>query len=228
VLQVGLTARAPRRFLFFVAFVLVTGAVAALRAWTDLPLTPEAVRDVIRSWGSAAPLIFTAAFVLRPFLFFPSTLLFLAGGLAFGIVWGTLYATTGATLGAIVGFTVARVLGREFVLMQFGDRLPDLQNGRWGAGLVLLLNLIPVVPMTAINYGAGLSGIGLLPFTVAVAVGLTPRAFAYSFFGHSLLNIGSKEFVLALGFLLGLLIIPVMVRRQLNKRTQRETVAEIA
>ena len=61
--------------------------------------------------------IFAAAFVFRPFLFFPSTLLFLAGGLAFGIVWGTLYATTGATLGAIVGFYKSPA-GAKFIAVQ--------------------------------------------------------------------------------------------------------------
>jgi uncharacterized membrane protein YdjX (TVP38/TMEM64 family) len=219
-----MSARATKRFLFFLVFLAVTGVFALLRASAGVPLTPEAVRDAIRSWGPLAPVVFTAAFVLRPFIFFPSTLLFLAGGLAFGVAHGTLYAATGATAGAVIGFSLARALGREFVCAQLGDRLPDLSRGRWGTGVVLLLNLIPVVPMTAINYGAGLSEMELGPFTLAVAAGLTPRAFAYSFFGDSLLDIGSKEFVLALGLLLALLVIPLIVRRQVSKRACRASV----
>jgi uncharacterized membrane protein YdjX (TVP38/TMEM64 family) len=209
---------------FFLVLLAVTSAFAVLRASAGVPLTPEAVRDAIRSWGPLAPLVFTAAFVLRPFIFFPSTLLFLAGGLAFGVAHGTLYAATGGTAGAVIGFSLARALGREFVCEQLGDRLPDLPRGWWGAGLVMLLNLIPIVPITAINYGAGLSEMPLAPFTLAVVAGLTPRAFAYSFFGDSLLDIGSKEFVLALGLLLALLVIPLIVRRQVSKRAGRTSV----
>ena len=217
-----------RRFVCFIILVALTGAVALMRTRHDLPLNPEAVRDAIRSWGPLAPVIFTGAFVLRPFIFFPSTLLFLTGGLAFGVAWGTAYAAVGGTLGAVVGFGIARMLGRDFVREQLGDLLPDLQHQRWGVGLVFLLNLIPIVPMTAINYGAGLSGMELLPFTLAVAGGLTPRAFAYSFFGHALLHVRSSEFAAAAALLLVLLVVPWWLHRHTAKRLRNETVARSA
>lgn len=221
--HVLVSARPARRFVFFVVLVALTGTVALVRTRHALPLTPETVRDAIQSWGPLAPVIFTGAFVLRPFLFFPSTLLFLAGGLAFGVAWGTTYAAVGGTLGAVVGFGIARLLGRDFVDEQLGDLLPDLQHRQWGVGLVLLLNLIPIVPMTAINYAAGLSGMDLLPFTLAVAVGLTPRAFAYSFFGDALLHVRSSEFAAAAALLLALLVVPLWLCRRLAKRVSRET-----
>jgi hypothetical protein len=138
--------------------------------------------------------------------------------LAFGIARGTVYATVGATGGAVIGFMIARTLGADFVRAQLGDRLADGLTNRWGAGAVFVLNLIPVVPMTAINYGAGLSGMHLLPFTLAVVGGVAPRAFAYSFFGHSLLDVGSSQFVLALTLLLALIVVPLWVRRHLSNR----------
>ncbi len=173
---------------------------------------------MIGQWGHLGPLVFTGAFALRPFIFFPSTLLFLAGGLAFGVGWGTTYAAVGGTLGAVLGFTIARTLGHDFVRAQLGDRLSEVKTDRWGAGVVLLLNLIPVVPMTMINYGAGLSGMGLLPFIIAVVCGITPRAFAYSFFGNALLDIGSAQFVVGLALLAALVLIPLLVRYGLRKR----------
>ncbi len=197
-----------------------------MRARGDVPLTPDSVRDAIRSWGPLAPLIFTGAFVLRPFVFFPSTLLFLAGGLAFGVGWGTIYAAAGGTVGAIIGFGIARMLGRDFVREQFGDLFPDTQHDRWGAGLVFLLNLMPLVPMTAINYGAGLSGMDIVSFGIAVAAGLTPRAFAYSFFGNSLLAVGSREFELAIALLLALLVAPVLLRQYLLRRVRRQALPD--
>ena len=62
-----------------------------------------------------------------------------------------------------------------------------------GRGLIFFLNLVPVVPITAVCYGAGLSRVSLRDYTLGVIAGLTPRAFAYSFFGDSLLDIGSTQ-----------------------------------
>jgi len=222
--HVRVSGRSLRRFAIFIVLVALTGVFALARTRHHLPLTPDSVRDAIRSWGPLAPLIFISAFVLRPFIFFPSTLLFLAGGLAFGVAWGTMYAAVGGTLGAVIGFSIARLLGRDFVREQLGDRLPDLKHGPWGVGLVFLLNLIPIVPMTVINYGAGLSAMDVLPFTIAVVAGLTPRAFAYSFFGHALLDVRSSEFVAAAALLVVLLVVPLWVRRHLAKRVSRDTV----
>ena len=72
-----------------------------------MPLTPEGVRELIARWGVLGPMVFTGMFALRPFVFFPSTLLFLAGGLAFGVGWGTLYSAVGATIGGVIGFAIA-------------------------------------------------------------------------------------------------------------------------
>jgi uncharacterized membrane protein YdjX (TVP38/TMEM64 family) len=213
-----LSDRAFTRFAVFLIVVASTGLFALLQAQRGFHFTPDGLRDWVRGYGVWAPVVFTGAFVLRPFIFFPSTLLFLAGGLAFGVAWGTLYAAIGGTAGAVIGFAIARALGREFVEVWIGVRIPEERRDRWGAGLVLLLNLIPVVPMTAINYGAGLSGMGIGPFTLAVIAGLTPRAFAYSFFGHSLLHIGALEFRVGLVFLTALVVIPLYVRRRLASR----------
>jgi uncharacterized membrane protein YdjX (TVP38/TMEM64 family) len=228
VLRNLLADRKVRRFGIFLALVAVTAAVALMRIHGNVPMTPDGVRDAIRSWGSMAPLIFAGAFVFRPFIFFPSTLLFLAGGLAFGAGWGTFYAAVGGTLGAMIGFLIARILGYEFVRAQLGDRLPDVQHKPWGVGAVFLLNLIPVAPMTIINYGAGLSGMDLVPFTAAVIAGLTPRAFAYSFFGSSLLHVRSKEFAWAVALLVALLLVPLYVRRFLSRRTERLDLPPVA
>lgn len=218
--------RGVRRFVIFLVVVTATGAVALLRAQRGLHFSPEALRDWVNGYGMWAPVVFAGAFVVRPLVFFPSTLLFLAGGLAFGAAWATLYAAIGGTGGAIVGFLIARALGRDFIETHIGIHIPDAQRDHWGLGLVLLLNLIPVVPMTAINYGAGLSGMGLAPFTVAVIAGLTPRAFAYSYFGHSLLQIGSTQFRVALMLLAALVVLPLYLRRHLTRRLARPAASE--
>ena len=206
-------SRARRRFIYLLCFIGATAIVAFFRL-RHLELTPEAVRATILSWGTLAPVMYVLLVALRPFLFFPSTLLFIAAGLAFGPLFGTLYAAIGGTAAAIVTFGLARALGREFVQARLPERLRALETHEWGAGLIFFLNLVPIVPITAVNYGAGLSRLSLRHYTLAVIGGLTPRAFAYSFFGDSLLDIGSRRFVAAIALLGLLVLVPALVHRR--------------
>ncbi len=205
-------ARAKRRFAYFLCFLILTGTGAVL-VLRGVELTPEAVRAAVTRWGALAPLIFFMVLAVRPFVFFPSTLLFIGGGLAFGPVLGTFYGALGGVTAAVISFLLARALGREFVQSILPQRWQKFQGDEWGASVVFFLNLVPIVPMTAVNYGAGLSRVSLGQYTLAVIGGLTPRAFAYSFFGNSLLDIGSNQFVLAVVVLVVLVIVPTWLRR---------------
>ncbi len=206
-------AAAKRRFAYLVAFILATGLFALFRL-RGLALTPAAVREAVLAWGMWAPLLFVIAVSARPVVFFPSTLLFVAAGLAFGPLLGSLYAVVGAVVAAVITFWLARLLGRDFVQAHLPARVRKLQEKDWGTPLVFFLNLVPIVPLTAVNYGAGLSQMSLSHFTLAVAAGLTPRIFAYAFFGDSLLAIGSRQFLLAVGILALLVAVPTWLRRR--------------
>ena len=209
--------RARRRFGYLLAFVAGSALLAFWRL-RDLPLTPESVRAAVLSWGALAPVAYVGVVALRPFLFFPSTLLFIAAGLAFGPLLGTLYAAIGGTAAALLTFALARSLGREFVQARLPARLQRLQEHEWGLGLIFFLNLVPVVPITAVNYGAGLSRVSLTHYTLGVIGGLTPRAGAYTFFGDSLLDVGSPQFIAAIGVLCLLVLVPALLRRYWLRR----------
>lgn len=189
-------------------------ATALFAFWRlrGVELSAESVRASVLSWGAFAPLIYIALLAIRPFVFFPSALLFMAAGLAFGPLLGTLYASIGGTAAAVLAFVVARSLGREFVQARLPSRLQHLQKHEWSVGLIFFLNLMPIMPMTAVNYAAGLSRVSLYYYTLAVIGGLTPRAFAYTFFGDSLLETGSTQFVTAIAILCLLVIAPALIR----------------
>jgi uncharacterized membrane protein YdjX (TVP38/TMEM64 family) len=209
-----------RRFALLLGFLAVTATVAML-VLRHAPLTPDAVRETVLAWGPLAPLAYVAVVAMRPFIFFPSTLLFIAAGLAFGPWLGTLYAVIGGVIAAVITFQLARSLGREFVQARLPVRLQRIQDSEWGAGLIFFLNLVPIVPITAVNYGAGLSRVPLSHYTLAVLGGLTPRAFAYSFFGDALLDVRSPQFAAALAALALLVIVPALFRKHWLKRWQK-------
>jgi uncharacterized membrane protein YdjX (TVP38/TMEM64 family) len=209
----ALAARARRRFAYLLGFLAVT-AVVALFTLRGVPLDPEGLRATVLGWGALAPLAYVTVVAVRPFVFFPSGLLFIVAGLAFGPLLGTLYAVIGGVIASVVTFLLARSLGRDFVQARLPARLQPLQDSEWGAGLIFLLLLVPVVPMTAITYGAGLSRVSLAHYTLAVLGGLTPRAFAYCYFGDSLLDVGSPQFIGALAVLALMVIVPALFRRR--------------
>lgn len=210
-MDAALAARARRRFGYLLGFLLLTGAVAAFNL-RDISLTPDGLRAAVLSWGALAPLAYIVVVSMRPFILFPSWLLFIVAGLAFGPVFGTIYAVIGGVIAAVLTFQLARWLGRDFVQAHLPARLREIEEHQWGAGLIFFLMLVPIVPMTAVNYGAGLSRVSLAHYTLAVLGGLTPRAFAYSYFGDSLFDVGSPQFLIALGALALMVIVPALAR----------------
>jgi len=215
--QATTTAGAGWRFGLFLGVLAVTaaGAFVILR---HVPLSPEAVRQAVQAWGALAPLAYIGLVAVRPFVFLPSILLFVSAGLVFGPWLGTLYAVVGGLLAALLTFGLARGLGRDFVQGRLPARLQKLQDAEWGAGLIFALHLVPVVPMTPVSYGAGLSRVPLLHFAAAVLGGLTPRVFAYTFFGDALLDVGSPQFIAAFAALGALILVPLMLRKRLFAR----------
>ena len=114
----------------------------------------------------------------------------------------------------VLTFLLARSLGRDFVQARLPPRLRQLQETELGAGLIFILMLVPIVPMTAVTYGAGLSRVSLGHYTLAVLGGLTPRAFAYCYFGDSLFDVGSPQFIGALAILAVMVIVPALLRQR--------------
>lgn len=207
--------RSQRRFLVFLLLLAAAPLTLWLQIRWGLKPSPEAFRDLVSSWGIGGPLAFIGMLAIRPLILFPSAVLFIAGGLAFGVALGTAYAAVGATIGACVGFSLARALGKEYVESKLRGRFSSITYGSSGPRLVLLLNLIPIFPISAINYGAGLSGIPLRRFVAATILGVTPRAFAYCFFGSSLIATGSWRLAAALALLVALTLLPTLWRRRL-------------
>jgi uncharacterized membrane protein YdjX (TVP38/TMEM64 family) len=62
---------------------------------------------------------------------------------------------------------------------------------------VLLARIAPGIPYNLVNYAAGLTPIPLTVFALATALGVAPRAFAYTALGGSIGNLGSTVAIVA-------------------------------
>lgn len=217
-------SRARKKFFRFIALVLIGFAIGAYFTRKGFHLTPESFRTFVLSLGILGPIIYVGIFIIRPLFLIPSIALFIGGGLAFGPVLGPAYASLGAALGGTVGFWFARKMGHDYVMkkLKLGANLID--NTKFSFSVVFLLSLLPIMPVTVINYGAGLSTMKFKNYIVAHVLGITPRAFAYGFFGSTLLEIGSPKFRVALLILIIMGIITAYLRLRSRQKKQEPLV----
>ena len=220
-------SKAKKKFFKFIVLIFIGFALGGYFTRRGIHLTPESFKAFVLSLGILGPIIYVGIFIIRPLLLIPSIALFVGGGLAFGPILGPSYASVGAALGGTVGFWISRKMGHEYVIkkLQLGADLID--TTRFSFSVVFLLSLLPIMPVTVINYGAGLSTMKFKNYIVAHILGITPRAFAYGFFGSTLLEIGSAKFRIAL---LTLMIIGLVTAyfRLRSKLKKRESLAEEA
>lgn len=198
--------------LFALAYIVMKYDIFSIR--------PEDIRDFILSFGIMAPIVYILLYSVRPLILFPASIFTIASGLSFGSFFGTIYTLIGATAGAVLSFLISRYLGAEaFSNTKFGKRFISEKNIKdYGFKAVFTMRLIPIFPFDMISYGAGLSGMGLGSFFIATMVGMIPGTFAFNFLGASLLEPFSKNFYIAIGMVLFLMVVPGLVKKYLNKK----------
>jgi uncharacterized membrane protein YdjX (TVP38/TMEM64 family) len=202
------------------AFVLVfalSGSLSAgrVRGWMD-------------GFGAAGPLVFIAVSASLTVVLFPGPVLAAASGLLFGTALGTPVSICAATLGATLAFSLSRWWAHDAVVALAGPRLQALRAwvGRRGFLTVLYARIAPGVPYTLVNYAAGLTPIALRSFVAATAIGVAPRAFAYTALGGSLGNFRSPEGLVAVAVLVAMALLGLVLGRRDLTRTRRHRTRE--
>ncbi len=219
-------SKPKKKFLKFMMLILMGFLIGFYFTRKGYQLTPESLKAFVLSLGLAGPLIFIGIFIIRPLFLIPSIALFVGGGLAFGPVLGPAYASLGAALGGAVGFWFSRLMGRDYVIKKLKLGAKVIDNTRFSFSVVFLLSLLPIMPVTVINYGAGLSTMKFKNYIVAHILGITPRAFAYGFFGSTLLEVGSRKFMVSLLILVVLGIVTAYIRLLSKQKNSAEIAKE--
>lgn len=182
-----------------------------VRTRFGLEFSAASVLTWLETLGWYGPLIFIGLVGFRTFVFLPSAVVLSAGGLLFGALGGTVLGSVGVILSGLVLFGMTRMLGHDWLpgrIRVAAERL-DRRTGRAGPLALGAATAHPLGPMAAIHAAAGLSAMTFGSFLVPVILGAPIRAFGYSLFGMSLADIGSWQFHVATGVLLGLIVIPL-------------------
>jgi len=114
----------------------------------------------------------------------------MAAGYLYGFWAALLFAMTGAIIGTAISFMLAKVLGRDFLHILFGEErisyYVERLNSKRVYTLVFLIYLIPGIPKDMVSYAAGISEIRFKPFIILSAVGRLPGMMGSLLMGNML------------------------------------------
>lgn len=198
--------------------VVLAGGLATLFLALALSgsLSADAVRDRVDDAGWAAPVVFIVVSALLTVMLFPGPILAAASGLLFGTVAGTPISIASAVLGACLAFALSRWWAHDAVSELAGPRVNGIRRwvGDRGFSAILLVRVAPGVPYTLVNYAAGLTPVGIGTFALATAIGVTPRAFAYTALGGNFGDLGNPVTIVAVIVLVGMALLGAWLLRR--------------
>lgn len=202
---------------------LLLAAVIVLIVWLSrsvFDIDANGLRSWILSFGLWARAIYVLIYTIRPLVFFPASILSIAGGLAFGAWQGTLYTIIGATLGAMLSFVIAKSVGKSLVRKEWTGNAGKIQSQMEQNGFlyVLLFRFIPVINFDLLSYAAAFAKVRFAPFALATLIGIIPGTFAYNFLGSSFISGNPRIIILAVVIFAILTVVPILIRNKWNKK----------
>lgn len=197
-------------------------------------LTPrEALRQLVTFMrdNPAAPLVYIGLYVLRPLVFFPATLLSLAGGALFGAFFGVLYVIIGSNLGATLAYGLGYLFGQGALAGSSPDPSTSSMLSRFTGRLrtysfetVLVMRFL-YLPYDLVNYLSGFLRINYLSFIVATILGALPGTLWITLLGASTglsaETEGFNPWVLVASALL--FVVSLAISRYVRKRERVDT-----
>ena len=180
----------------FVVVAIWTTAVVLWRNYqsaNDLSATGTA-QQFIDSVGSAwwGILAFVSAYLARPIVLFPASVLTIVGGVLFGPFFGVIAVIIGANLSASLAFAIGRSLSAKIDATATLDDDQQSFIARWSQRMrdnsfeTVLLTRFLFLPYDLVNYAAGALRIKFVPFITATAIGSLPGTISFVLLGASL------------------------------------------
>jgi uncharacterized membrane protein YdjX (TVP38/TMEM64 family) len=166
-------------------------------------------------------LIFFLIYAALTGIGFPALPFTVAGGAIFGHVRGTLLSWAAAILGTILGYLLARGVGRETARRWIAKRKVGAALTQSTSFLTLLrLRLVPVIPLSVVNFASGLARTRFGVYVAATAIGILPATIVFTYFADSLMRglQGARahaywDVAIASTVLMAMSLLPVLAKR---------------
>jgi uncharacterized membrane protein YdjX (TVP38/TMEM64 family) len=192
--------------------LIVTGILAVvLTSCATLPTHQEANDAVLmlrkhESWAWALGIALISADLVLPI---PQTSVIAALGIIYGAPVGGLLGTVGLLTSGLLGYGLMRTSARRFAKRFAGPKSLHKMEGlfdRTGAWAIVLTRSLPYSIPEATVFLAGLAGMPIGKFTVAMTIGSVPTAFAFSAIGAGWAS--QPVLALTVSYLLPILLLP--------------------
>jgi uncharacterized membrane protein YdjX (TVP38/TMEM64 family) len=181
-------------------------------------LTIDQVRSAVAAWGPWGPIASIVITVVNTVLPFPMDAMIMANGAVFGIWKGLLVSLAGAMASACLAFGIARLIGRPAAQHIISpDRLAWLDTavaqGGWRA--VLIIQFIPFLPYSLLNFAFGLTRVRWPTFLWITLLSILPTDILLSVLGDTVAE--TRLLRLAIAALLVLVGLTLWLRRRLAR-----------
>jgi uncharacterized membrane protein YdjX (TVP38/TMEM64 family) len=140
----------------------------------------------------------------------PQTAVSAALGIIYGTVLGGLLGSIGLISGGVLGYGLMRTAARRFVNRWVGRQsLHKMKNlfDQAGVWAIVLTRSLPYSVPEAIVFLAGLAGMPMGKFTMALTVGSIPTAFAFAAIGAGWAD--QPLLALIVSYVLPILLLPI-------------------
>lgn len=208
--------RSRRAWMLLGLALLALAGFVALRRALGIEFDPQSLQQAVAGLGVWGPLVYVGIVAFRAPLGLPSGVVLLGGGLAFGALTATLCGALGLTLSAVATFLAARMAGRASIESRLPERmrpLIELAGSRIGAIAVSVGTAYPFGPVTLFCLLAGVTGMALAVFVVAVGTGALGRAALFTFFGNRIAEGGARGALEGAAVMTAAVLIPLLIPR---------------
>lgn len=172
------------------ALLIVLTVLGYRLGWFD---TRQVIGTIehLQTGGDAVSLAigFVVIFAAATAIGFPALPFTVAGGALFGHLLGSALSWGAAVAGAILGYWLARGVGREAARRWLARRrVGEAFTQSTSFWTLLYLRLVPVVPLSVVNFTAGLARTRQSTYIAATAIGILPTTVVFAYFADSLVR----------------------------------------
>jgi uncharacterized membrane protein YdjX (TVP38/TMEM64 family) len=179
-------------------------------------LTPDQFEEWVGQYPAWAPLIAIAFALFVSLTPLPMETIAIVNGMWFGPIVGGVLTWVGALIAAMLAFTIAKLIGFPVVSRLLPEaaflRMQQAVDDHAPSTLVMV-RMIPLIPFTVINYGAGVTTVGWRTFLWTSAVGMAPPTILWVMLGHMM----RTQPVAAFAILFGLAVVAFLLVKRLRR-----------
>ncbi|MBM7541876.1 TVP38/TMEM64 family protein [Amphibacillus cookii] len=166
-----------------------------------------------------APLLFILLHVVRPILFIPVVLIFIAGGLIFGIIPGIILSIIGVVLSSALFYKLAQIMPSITKrLIRMKTKLIG-QDTHMTTGQIAILRLIPFIHYHLLSFLLYESTKNFRSYMEASFYTAIPMAIIYTAIGQSITNFSPMTMT---GMIIALLPLFFLFRKKENGVSVRQ------